>query len=129
MADPAFLLDSNICIYVLEGALEPLRRRVEAHVPGSVVTSSIVYAEVMRGIDPSDKAKVERAEQLFNVFPVLAFDREAAAQYLRVPFKRHRFDRLIAAHALSLGLIIVTGNGADFSDVPGLKVENWTAPL
>ena len=129
MANPAFLLDSNICIYVLEGVVEPLRKRVEAHVPGAVVTSSIVYAEVLRGIDPSDRGKIERAERLFDVFPVLPFDRDAAAHYLDVPFKRHRFDRLIAAHALSLGLTIVTGNGADFADVPGLKVENWTVPL
>ncbi|MFZ1368469.1 MAG: VapC toxin family PIN domain ribonuclease, partial [Sphingorhabdus sp.] len=42
------------------------------------------------------------------------------------PFKRGNFDRLIAAHALSLGLTIISQNTRDFADVPGLKVENWT---
>jgi tRNA(fMet)-specific endonuclease VapC len=41
--------------------------------------------------------------------------------------KRTNFDRLIAAHALSLGLVLVTSNSRHFADVPGLKVENWAA--
>ena len=45
-----------------------------------------------------------------------------------MPFKRARFDRLVAAHALSLDLGIVTNNIVDFADVPGLRVENWTLP-
>jgi tRNA(fMet)-specific endonuclease VapC len=47
--------------------------------------------------------------------------------YAQLPFKRASFDRLIAAHAVSQDLIVVTGNAKDFADVPGLKVENWTA--
>ena len=43
-----------------------------------------------------------------------------------LPFKRARFDRLLAAHALSLGVTIITNNESDFADVPGLTVENWT---
>ncbi|PMZ78725.1 VapC toxin family PIN domain ribonuclease, partial [Pseudomonas sp. FW306-2-11AD] len=50
----------------------------------------------------------------------------AAREYARLPFKRARFDRLLAAHALSLGATIVTNNEADFADVPGLRVENWS---
>ncbi len=46
--------------------------------------------------------------------------------YASIPFKRSRFDRLIAAQALSLGLTLVTNNERDFADVPDLKVENWT---
>ena len=46
--------------------------------------------------------------------------------YCEIPFKRNRFDRLIAAHALSLGLTLVTNNEADFSDISGLGIENWT---
>ena len=44
----------------------------------------------------------------------------------KLPFKRARFDRLLAAHALSLGVTIITNNEADFADVPELAVENWT---
>ena len=50
----------------------------------------------------------------------------AAREYARLPFKRARFDRLLAAHALSLGVTIITNNESDFADVPGLTVENWT---
>ncbi len=126
MADPAFLLDSNICIYVLEGRGENLRNRIEDHSPGELVTSSIVFAEVMRGLDSQDRTKFARAEKFFEAFAVQPFDRKAARCYRDVPFRRGRFDRLIAAHALALELTVVTSNIDDFSDVAGLKVEDWT---
>ncbi len=56
----------------------------------------------------------------------LPFDAEAAEYFATIPFKRGKFDRLIAAQALSRDLAIVTNNERDFADVPGLKVENWT---
>lgn len=123
--EPAFLLDSNICIYLLEGLSEVARDRVERCAPGEVVTSAVVYAEVLRGIDKSDPAAMTKIESFFAVVKVLPFDGPAALAYSRVPFKRRSFDRLIAAHALSLGLIVATNNIADFDDVPGIKVENW----
>ena len=103
-----------------------MRDRIEARLPGELVTSSIVYAEVMRGLEPRERTKFARAERFFDAFPVQPFDREAALHYRSVPFRRGRFDRLIAAHALALGLTIVTSNRTDFTDVPGLKVEDWT---
>jgi tRNA(fMet)-specific endonuclease VapC len=59
---------------------------------------------------------------------LLPFDEAAAREYARLPFKRARFDRLLAAHALSIGATIITNNEADFADVPDLKIENWTLP-
>ena len=126
MADARFLLDSNTCIYVLEGISEPLRRQIERRRPGEIVSSAVVYAEVMRGIDPTDSAALAKVDHLFETIPVLPFDESAAKAYSRVPFRRGSFDRLIAAHALSLGLSVVTSNAADFADVPGLDVEDWT---
>lgn len=126
MVDPLFLLDSNICIYVLEGRGELLRARIETCIPGQLVTSSIGYAEVMLGIAAGDADRNARAERFFTLFPVQPFDQAAARAYRAIPFRRHRFDRLIAAHALALGLTLVTNNEADFADVPGLKTENWT---
>jgi tRNA(fMet)-specific endonuclease VapC len=61
-----------------------------------------------------------------RAIPMLPFDEAAAREYAKLPFKRARFDRLLAAHALSLGATIITNNEGDFADVPGLKVENWT---
>lgn len=128
MSDPVFLLDSNICIYVLGGLSEPVRRRIESHEPGEIVTSAVAYAEVMRGIECRDADAVAKAEALFGVVEVLPFDRRAAETYTSMPFKRASYDRLIAAHALALGLVFVTNNETDFGAIAGLAIENWTKP-
>ncbi len=122
------MLDSNICIYLLEGLSESTRRRIETYDPGEIVTSAVAYAEVMRGLDPGDADAIAKAEALFRIVEILPFDRRAAETYVAIPFKRTSYDRLIAAHALSLGLTFVTNNERDFGSVPGLKVENWTSP-
>nr|WP_255586577.1 type II toxin-antitoxin system VapC family toxin [Hephaestia mangrovi] len=123
------MLDSNICIYLLEGLSDEARARAERCRPGDLVTSAVTYAEVMRGLDRDNKDGMAIVEAFFGVVNIVPFDRAAAACYADVPFKRGRFDRLIAAHALALGLTLVTNNERDFADVPGLRVENWTLPL
>jgi tRNA(fMet)-specific endonuclease VapC len=126
VADPQFMLDTNICIYVLEGLLPKLRDKIQSCAPEQLVTSAITYAEVIRGIDPDDRIAMAKIARFFKVIPAVPFDAPAAFAFQRVPFRRKSFDRLIAAHALALGLTVVTNNEADFADVPGLKVENWT---
>jgi len=126
VTEPAFLIDSNICIYLLEGCAPAARARIEQCSPGEVVTSAVAFAEVMVGAR-SLQATAE-AEALFRTVSPLPFDEEAGAAYARLPFRRGSFDRLIAAHALSLGLTLITNNPQDFADVPDLKVENWTKP-
>ena len=101
-----------------------LRRRVEAVRPGMLVTSAIAFAEVMIG--GVRRGAVAETRRLFDTIPVLPFDQSAAEAYMRLPFKRGSFDRLIAAHALALDLTLVTNNERDFADVNGLRVENWT---
>jgi len=54
------------------------------------------------------------------------FDKAAVREFERLPFRRARFDRMLAAHALSIGATVVTANLGDFGDVPGLQVEDWT---
>lgn len=124
MADPLFLLDSNICIYLLQGGVAPLNARVLAQGKGSLAISTISYAEIRLGVrDP----RAEGALQSFlRDVVLLPFDAAAAETYARLPFRRARLDRLIAAHALSLGLTLITNNERDFADIPGLRVENWT---
>jgi tRNA(fMet)-specific endonuclease VapC len=90
------------------------------------VISSIAYAEVVHGSKRSKPPPLKELQNLIEEVPVLPFDEAAAREYANIPFKRASYDRLIAAHALSLGLTIVTGNERHFVDVPGLKVENWT---
>jgi tRNA(fMet)-specific endonuclease VapC len=126
VADPAFLLDSNILIYILDDANAPVVRHIETMDPGSVATSTVAVAEASvgfarRGVNPLALA------ELLRVIEPLPFDELAARTYGRLPFRRHRFDRLIAAHALSLDLTLVTNNPRDFEAVQGLRVENWTA--
>ena len=94
--------------------------------------SSITAAELLVGPKGSDdpKGDRERVERFLTVVEVKNFDRAAADRYgdliKRVGMQRQSFDRLIAAHALSLGLVLVTNNFKHFADVPGLLVENWT---
>ena len=126
LAEPAFLLDTNICIYLLGGAAASARERVEACDEGALATSSVAFAEVMVGARSLEI--VANAERLFKVVTVLPFDEAAARAYATLPFRRGSFDRLIAAHALSLGLTLVTNNERDFADIPDLRIENWISP-
>jgi tRNA(fMet)-specific endonuclease VapC len=129
VTEAAFLIDSNIAIYALADAAGAAALRIQMHAPGTVVTSSIAYAEVLRGLGAGDEASLALVDAFFAVVPVLPFDRAAAVSYHRIPFRRGTFDRLIAAHALALDLTLVTNNEADFADIAGLRIENWTAPL
>lgn len=121
-----FLLDANTAVYAMDGAFEVLRERLEAHEPGQVALSVISYAEVAFGTYVGKPPSSEILESFIGVFPLVPFDEAAAREYARLPFKRARFDRLLAAHALSMGATVVTNNVGDFADVPGLAVENWT---
>lgn len=122
-----FMLDSNVVIAVGLAVGDAIRRRMAEHDEGDFVISAITYAEVahgsMRGKPPPALALRVFIEEV----PILSFDDRAAQAYAALPFRRASYDRLIAAHALSLGLTLVTANEADFADVPGLKVENWTS--
>ncbi|EZP57193.1 Ribonuclease VapC [Sphingomonas sp. RIT328] len=123
---PRFLLDSNICIYLLEALSDRARHRAESCALGEVVTSAVVYAEVLRGVDPADGHAMRAMRAFFDLITPLPFDTTAAEAYQRLPFRRGRFDRLIGAHALALRLTVVTANVSDYADIPGLSVENWT---
>lgn len=124
MIDARFLLDANILIYLLNRSNSAAVRRAEEHHAGELITSSIAYAEVMLGA--ARLGEMAGAQRLFGVIGVRPFDRAAADVFARLPFRRGGFDRLIAAHALALDLTLVTNNARDFSEIPGLRVENWT---
>lgn len=126
MSEPRFLLDSGMLTELLRGVSKCARGHVEACAVGELVTSAVAFADVMRGIEPEDRVQKESARRLFGLITVLPFDIAAASAYGTVPFKRGKFDRLIAGHALALGLILVTNNTEDFADVAGLRIENWT---
>ena len=122
-----YLLDANVVIRMLSRQGETLRRRLAECDEGEITTSSIVFAEVALGSINGKSPPEERLQAFVEEIPVLPFDHAAARTYAALPFKRGSYDRLIAAHALALGLTLVTDNVGHFSDVPGLKVENWAA--
>jgi len=121
-----FLLDANTAVYAMGGEFPILRERMESFEPGEIAASVISYAEVAYGSYIGKPPAPEVLEAFVAEIPLLPFDEAAAREYARLPFKRARFDRLLAAHALSIGATVVTSNVSDFADVPGLKVENWT---
>ncbi|GAB4218209.1 MAG: type II toxin-antitoxin system VapC family toxin [Rhodoferax sp.] len=131
-----FMLDTNICIYLISQHLPQVRTRFMATPLGDVLMSVVTYAELRHGIErcpAGDRAAADQALQRFiKRVPVLPFGESDAISYgvLRAAVRdRHRdtMDRLIAAHAVSTGLTLVTNNEADFKDYPGLKVENWVS--
>jgi tRNA(fMet)-specific endonuclease VapC len=126
------LLDTNILIDFALGRSEPLRRRLLAALPGGLAMSAITYAELAVGSQKSHQPDEDRRrlDRLTQIVLVLPFDEKAAEAYGRlarlVGIGRGSFDRLIAAQALAAALPLVTSNVADFAEVPGLVVENWT---
>jgi len=127
-----YLLDTNICIAFAQGTVPALRERIRARFAQGLAMSAITLAELRVGArastDPVGDGK--RLDLLATLIPVRDFDAAAAESYGRVVreigVRRRSFDRLIGAHALSLGLTLVTNNERDFADIPGLSVENWT---
>jgi len=120
------LLDTDCAIYAMLGSHPALRARLAECEPGEVGLSSVSFAEIALGNSLGKSPDRDVIEEFVKVVPVLPFDELAARVYATLPFRRARFDRLIAAHALSLSAIIISNNGADFADVPDLTVENWT---
>ncbi|MBL0925154.1 MAG: type II toxin-antitoxin system VapC family toxin [Sphingomonadaceae bacterium] len=121
-----FLIDADSAIYAMSGDYEVMRQRITSFEPGEVAFSVISYAEVAHGTYVGKPPSPKTLAAFVKAIPLVAFGEDAARNYAKLPFKRARFDRLLAAHALSIGATIVTNNEADFADVPGLKVENWT---
>ncbi len=110
----------------MDGSHPVLRERMMACEPGEIAISAISYAEVAYGTYVGKPPSQDLLDAFIAVVPLVPFDQPAAKAYAQLPFKRARFDRLLAAHALSIGATVVTSNEADFADVAGLKVENWT---
>ncbi|WP_353204769.1 type II toxin-antitoxin system VapC family toxin [Sphingomonas sp.] len=121
-----FLLDSNTVIDLLIGAKPALFARVTACDAGDLVASAISYAEVAHGSVRGKPPPMSVLETFLKQVVLVDFDGPCALRYAALPFRRSSFDRLIAAHALALDLTLVTNNGRDFADIPGLRVEDWT---
>ena len=129
-----FLLDTNACIDYFTARYPKVVARIQGSSPDDLFLSVVVVAELRYGADHSARRRTNHAriDALIEEIEPLDFDLQAAAAYGRVralleaggtPIGPN--DMLIAAHALSRGLTVITDNTAEFGRVKGLKVENW----
>ncbi len=129
---PRYMLDTNMCIYLIKNQPEAVAQRFAQCYVGDVVMSAITYAELEYGVAVSAHPDRERASLagLVEDIPIVAFDGAAGVAYgpIRMAtrnIKKDHLDKLIAAHAVSLNVSVVTNNLKDFAKYPGVITENW----
>lgn len=129
-----YLLDTNICIYLIKKQPRHVLQQFEAHAIGDIGVSVITVAELQYGVQKSRQPTQNQhaLEQFLIPLAIVDFDYLAAASYGRIRAVLETqgtpigpLDMLIAAQAVSLGITLVTNNTKEFSRVPGLKLTNW----
>lgn len=130
-----YLLDTNICIYVRRRRPPEVLKHFEQSKPGDLAISLITWGELIYGAEKSLHRAVATAAlaEFVSLVPVMPMGPEVAPIYGRIrailATKGELIggnDLWIAAHALALGVPLVTNNTAEFRRIPGLKLENWT---
>ena len=130
----SFLLDTNVCLDYMTGRYPRVVERIQGSSPEDLFLSVVVVAELRYGADHSARPRTNhsRIDALIDEIEPLEFDLRAAAAYGRLRARLEAVgtpigpdDTLIAAHALSRGLALVTDDIARFGRVRGLKIENW----
>ena len=127
------LLDTNICIYIINAKPPAVLERFKRYRMGEIGLCSVVAAELAFGVAKSGSARNRQALAMFLApLTVLPFDEAAVWAYgdLRADLERRgtpigSLDTMIAAHTLSLQALLVTNNTREFSKVPGLRLDNW----
>jgi tRNA(fMet)-specific endonuclease VapC len=129
------LLDTNVCIHIIRRRPPEVLGNFERFEVGEVGVSSVTVAELSYGAEKSARPEQNREalSRFLLALEVVAFGPEAATVYGRVRAALERggtpigpLDTLIAAHAVSLGITLVTNNVREFERVPNLDVEDWT---
>ena len=130
-----YMLDTNICIYIIKNKPKKVIVELKRHKPSEVCVSAITYAELTHGVEKSMAVEKNRLALalLFSNIEVLDFDTKAAIHYGKIRAYLEKqgtpigpLDMMIASHAMSLGYTVVTNNIKEFERVPDLKLENWT---
>jgi tRNA(fMet)-specific endonuclease VapC len=129
-----YLLDTNICIYIIKKKPPQILKTISKTDFDDIGISSITLGELEYGVEKSSNSERNRIAliEFLSMVEIHSFDDRAAREYgiLRADLERKGktigpFDMLIAAHARSLGIILVTNNEKEFRRVSDLKVENW----
>jgi len=131
----AWMLDTNICIYIIKQKPEKVLNHFKNIAPGEIYLSSITLAELEYGVRKSKypKRNLEALNNFLIPLIIVPFDIEQARDYgfVRAALELKGspigpLDNLITAHAKSLGCILVTNNEKEFGRVEdGLQIENW----
>lgn len=130
-----YMLDTNICIYAIKHKPDTVIKRFLSHDPEELCISAITYAELMHGVEKSMAVERNRIAMSLFLSPItiLGFDGQAAEEYGKIKAELQKkgtlielMDTLIAGHAKSRGLILVTNNTRELNHVVGLSVEDWT---
>lgn len=133
-----YMLDTNICIYAIKQEPEVVLQKILKHHPSDICISSITYAELMHGVEKSQAKDKNRLALTLLLSPIkiVNFDSHAAEEYGKIKADLQSqgkiigpMDLLIASHAKSKGLTIVTNNTKEFKRVNHLNVEDWSKPL
>jgi tRNA(fMet)-specific endonuclease VapC len=129
-----FMLDTNTCVDLIRQRDDRILRKMQRLMPDDLCVSSVTLSELEYGAAKSaDPGKNRLAlAEFMTPLHVVPYDDTVAPVYGRVRTELERMgtpigplDTMIAAHALSLGLTVVTDNEREFRRVPGLKVQNW----
>lgn len=130
-----YLLDTNICIYIIKRKPLSVLERFENLTADEVGISALTVAEMEYGARKSSfpEKNLAALQQFLSPFTLFPFDLQAAMEYgiIRADLETKgspigSLDMLIAAHAKSLNLTLVTNNEREFRRVDGLAIENWT---
>lgn len=136
MAEATYLLDTNILSDLIKHPAGAVAQHIAAVGEDAVCTSIVVACELRYGgMKKSSPALSEKIEQLLSVIDVLPLEVDADLEYgvIRSSLEKAGTpiganDMLIAAHALSQNLTLITGNISEFSRIDGIKLENWLKP-
>jgi len=129
-----YLLDTNICIYIAKRKPSGVLARLQQLRLGDIGMSVVTYLELVCGAWRSEQVETNlaRLEQLRHLIPVQSLGADVGRYYGRLRAELERkgvpigaYDLMIAAHALSLGLTLVTNNVREFARVDGLRLDNW----
>ena len=129
-----YMLDTNICIYVIKHKPETVFQKLQNINPEEVCISSVTYAELVHGVEKSAAVEKNRLalSMLLANMEILDFDVDAADCYGKIRAVLEKkgtpigpLDMMITAHAQSLGYTVVTNNVKEFSRVSALRIENW----
>jgi tRNA(fMet)-specific endonuclease VapC len=129
-----WMLDTNICIDIIKERPRSVLDRFKDHAVGDIGISVVTLAELEYGVSASSRPARNRQalDQFVSPLEIAAFERQTTAEYgrLRAALEKKgqmigSMDLLIAAHAVSLDVRLVTHNSREFGRVPGLKIENW----